>query len=212
MQRGLKARVAHPAPPTRQRASAELATRALDWPRTLVARGAGALEPGHLRHQRAPVPGSVLHCFVLDASASMVAGGRLAQAKGLLLHLLREAYLRRESVALICFGAGRVELRLPPQRAPAWSEAWIAPIPGGGGTPLALAVARAGDLLAARPEAQRHLWLLTDGGSPASPARPAAAEEAHIIDFEQRRVPLGRARALARAWGAGYRRLPADGV
>lgn len=135
----------------------------------------------------------------------MVAGGRLARAKGMLLALLESAYLRRESVALLCFGAGRVELRLPPQRASAWSEAWIAPIAGGGGTPLAPAVARADELLARRPEAQRQLWLLTDGGSPSLPARPAAADVVHVIDFEQRRVPLGRALGLARAWQASYR-------
>lgn len=153
-----------------------------------------------------PAPGGVLHCFVLDCSASMVAGGSLARAKGLLLALLESAYLRRESVALLCLGAGRVELRLPPQRASAWSEAWVAPIAGGGGTPLALAVMRAGELLARRPEAWRHLWLLTDGASPAQPDLPNAVSEAHVIDFEQRRVPLRRARILAEAWHASYQR------
>ena len=190
--------------PPRGRIGAQLHSARLDWPRTLAARGSQRLRPGHLRHRDEPAVGGVLHCFVLDCSASMVAGGRLARAKGWLQQLLRQAYLRRESVALLCLGGGRVELRLPPQRAPAWSESWLAPIPGGGGTPLAQAVAHAGALLARRPEACRHLWLLTDGGSPAQPARPAAVDVAHVIDFEHGRVPLGRARRLARDWDADY--------
>ncbi len=138
----------------------------------------------------------------------MAASGALARAKGALLALMEQAYRRREQVALLCFGGTRVELRLPPRKAAAWNDDWIAPIGGGGGTPLGHAVAEAGRLL------QRHggpaggcegwLWLLTDARTREQPARPAAAMQACILDFEAGRVRLGKARSLAQAWQARY--------
>ncbi|XAH21162.1 VWA domain-containing protein [Xylophilus sp. GW821-FHT01B05] len=183
-----------------------MATRAapLNWPRTLVARGAGALRNEHLRRQPTEARSGSLHCFVLDCSASMLAQGRLARAKGLLLDLMAEAYRRREQVALLCFAGNTVELRLPPRRPAAWNDGWVAPIAGGGGTPLALAVARAAQLLQRSPAQRRWLWLLTDGRSREAPERPAAAEMACVVDFEGPRAPLRRAEALAQAWRAQY--------
>lgn len=61
------------------------------------------------------------HLFLLDCSASMVESGAFAQAKGLLLQWLRRAYLQRESVALLCFGAGQLHWLLEPTRAPRWN-------------------------------------------------------------------------------------------
>ncbi|WP_239467203.1 VWA domain-containing protein [Rhodoferax koreense] len=166
------------------------------------------MRPGHLRHRPEPPADAELHCFLLDCSASMRSSGALARAKGLLLHLFDEAYRRRHHVALLCFAGGAVELRLAPRRAAAWNEAWIAPIAGGGGTPLTLGVAAAERLLRrARARAgRRSLWLLTDGRSTEQPAPPAAADALHVIDFESARVPLARAARLAADWGAAYLR------
>jgi magnesium chelatase subunit ChlD-like protein len=150
-----------------------------------------------------------LHCFLLDCSASMRNDGNLARAKGLLLSLMEEAYQRRDHVALLCFAGQVVELRLPPRRASAWNDDWVAPIAAGGGTPLALGVQRADQLLAHSAARQRWLWLwlLTDGRSSESPARPEAADIACVVDFEAARVPLRRAQQLAAQWRARY--LPA---
>lgn len=138
----------------------------------------------------------------------MAASGALARAKGVLLSLMEEAYRRREQVALICFAGTRVVLRLPPRKAAAWNDDWIAPIGGGGGTPLQAAVEHAGQLLqrhgGAEASFQGWLWLLTDGRTRERPARPAAAQEAGIVDFESGRVRLGRAAALAAAWDARH--------
>ena len=183
------------------------ATR-LDWPRTLSARGADRLQATHLRHRAQQRPAGALHCFVLDCSASMLAQGRLAHAKGVLLDLMQQAYRQRDDVALLCFAAGRAELRLPPRRASFWRDDWIAPIAGGGGTSLALGVQQAGLLLArqarCQPQRTQWLWLLTDGRSPERPARPAAADQVRVIDFEQARVAIGRAAQLASSWQAGF--------
>lgn len=142
----------------------------------------------------------------------MLAGQRLALAKGALLRLLERAYQQRAEVALICFAGQRAELRLPPTAARHWNDDWVRPIGGGGDTPLALGIARAGALLAdiarRRPAQQRWLWLLSDGRSPEQPERPAAVEFAAVVDFEgnRRGIALGRCRQLAEHWGADYHR------
>lgn len=178
-----------------------------------MARGGEALAAEHLR--RTPLqPRAVrLHCMVLDCSASMVTSGALARAKGVLLGLLEEAYQRREQVALICFGGAGVELRLPPSRAAHWNEEWVAPIGGGGGTPLVQALGAADDLLrmqALRLAAlQGWLWLMTDARTRERPARPAYADEIRILDFESSRAPLRRAQQLAQDWRAHYQPVSA---
>ncbi|MGJ7500224.1 vWA domain-containing protein [Variovorax sp. ZT5P49] len=169
-----------------------------------MARGADRLRAEHLRHRPQEARSGALHCFLLDCSASMRNDGNLARAKGLLLVLMQEAYQRRDHVALLCFAGEVVELRLPPRRASAWNDEWVAPIAAGGGTPLALGVQRADQLLAKSEARQRWLWLLTDGRSSESPARPEAADVACVVDFEAARVPLHRAKQLAAQWDARY--------
>ena len=89
-----------------------------------------------------------------------------------------------------------------------WNEHWVAPIGGGGGTPLALGVRSAGNVLAraarSKPAQQRWLWLLTDGRTPDTPSRPFDADCVVIVDFENDAVRLGRCASLARAWDAQY--------
>lgn len=183
-----------------------------DWPRTFIARGAAPLALQHLRRQPVQARGGRLHCFVLDCSGSMATSGALARAKGVLLALMDEAYRHRDHVALVCFAGQQVQLRLPPRKAGAWNDEWVAPIAGGGGTPLAQGVDRAGQLLAQHcgtSARQGWLWLLTDARTREQPPRPASAHEACIIDFDGGgRVALHRARALAAQWQARY--LPAD--
>ncbi|MDB5851517.1 MAG: von willebrand factor type a [Rhodoferax sp.] len=187
-----------------ERQAASDRARTVHWPRTLVARGNADLHEAHLRFRPEEPTQPALHCFLLDCSASMRSSGALAQAKGLLLSLMDEAYRRRDQVALLCFAGGTVELRLAPRRAPAWNERWIAPIGGGGGTPLALGVAAAGRLLQRSRARQRSLWLLTDGRSRELPAAPSSVDELSVVDFESARLPLARALQLASAWGAAY--------
>ena len=182
-----------------------------DWPRTFIARGAEPLAMRHLRRQPVQARGGRLHCFVLDCSASMATSGALARAKGVLLSLMDEAYRHRDHVALVCFAGQQVQLRLPPRKAGAWNDDWVAPIAGGGGTPLSQGVDKAAQVLAqtcgAGPR-QGWLWLLTDARTREQPARPQSAQEACVIDFDAGRVALHRARALAAQWQARY--LPAE--
>lgn len=150
--------------------------------------------------------GGVLHCFLLDCSGSMLAGQRLALAKGLLVALFDHAGSARAEVALLCFGGTGVELRFGPAVPRWWNERWLQPVGGGGGTPLAAGMRRAAHLLerAARrkPLQQRWLWILTDGRSADFPMRPAGADQIVLVDFERGAIRLGRCQQLAQAWGA----------
>ncbi|HWT34936.1 MAG TPA: VWA domain-containing protein [Paraburkholderia sp.] len=178
----------------------------ITWPRTLTAKRSDALRSEHLRFFHETPRGGVLHCFVLDCSASMLAGERLALAKGILVALFDRARAARCEVALVCFGGNRADVRFGPAVPRWWNERWIAPVGGGGGTPLALGVETASDLLlmAARhkPAQQRWLWVLSDGRSSDAPSRPAKADQVIFVDFEQGDLGIGRCAAVARMWGA----------
>jgi magnesium chelatase subunit ChlD-like protein len=165
-----------------------------------------ALCAGHLRFVREAPRGGVLHCFVLDCSGSMLAGQRLALAKGLLIALFDRASAARAEAALVCFGGAGADVRFGPAVPRWWNERWLRPVGGGGGTPLTAGVQRATALLARsarrRPEQQRWLWILTDGRTHDRPARPLDVDEVVFVDFEREAIRLGRCEALADAWGA----------
>jgi len=179
-----------------------------DWPATLRARRGQALAPEHLRWRKSLGQPQALHVFALDCSASMLESGAFAQVKGLLLQWLRWAYLQRTPVALLCFGAGQVQWRLPPRRAPRCNADVIEPLPGGGGTPLAQALHKAWALLVQRPEKRKILWVLSDFRSPdvlallrQTPPRGIAQV---LVDGEAAPRPglqaFGGAQQLAQAW------------
>lgn len=177
---------------------------ALDWPATLIERGPAALAPAHLQRRQVDAHPGALHCFVLDTSASMLRGDGLAQAKGLLMALMRAAAAARQRLALLCFAGQRLEVRVPPTRAGAWRENWITPIGGGGGTTVEPALRRATRLLGRHrrqhPADRRTLWLLTDGRTIEKPVRPDSAERIVIIDFDAGRHALHRTARWARRW------------
>jgi len=166
------------------------------------------LRADHLRFVREAPARGVLHCFVLDCSGSMLAGARLALAKGLLAALFARARADRHEAALICFGGVSADLRFGPAIPRGWSERWLDPIGGGGGTPFAPAIERAARLLAGaarrKPGQQRWLWVLSDGRSAGMPVRPDAAHRVVFVDFESDAVRLGRCVQLARAWDGEY--------
>jgi magnesium chelatase subunit D len=168
---------------------------------------------GSLReHVRAGREG-VLLCLVVDASGSMRARKRSARVKGALLDLLRDAYARRDRVALISFRGSTAELLVAPGAPLAQAAAALRELQTGGRTPLAEGLEAATDLI--RREAMREpdrasiALVLTDGRSPDPHGRIAAAATAlgrvadavRVIDTEAGTVRLGLAQRLADAAG-----------
>lgn len=177
------------------------------WLRTLLAKGPRPLRREHLHHRPASARLPRLHVIALDTSGSMRRGGRLALAKGHAARLIEHAAAAGDDTALLCFGGGGVELVLPPGRACLAGSARVQRVGGGGGTPLAQALAQAGRLLRAgtrRNAGECWLWLLTDGRTLEQPVAPKAAHIV-IIDFDDPTRPLGRCAAWAALWGADHR-------
>ncbi|MDT5265611.1 MAG: magnesium chelatase subunit, partial [Mycobacterium sp.] len=160
--------------------------------------------------------------FVVDASGSMAARDRMAAVGGATLSLLRDAYQRRDKVAVITFRGQQAELVLPPTSSVYIASRRLARFDTGGKTPLAQGLLAARDVVLrerARDRARRSLVVvLTDGRATGGPdplgrtrhaARLLRAEGAAaiVVDCETSYVRLGLAEDLANHLGAPAVRL-----
>ena len=160
--------------------------------------------------------------FVVDASGSMAARDRMAAVGGAAQSLLRDAYQRRDKVAVITFRAGGARVLLPPTTSAHLAARRLARFDTGGTTPLAEGLLAARDLVLrerARDQVRRPLVVvLTDGRATGGPdplarsrsaARLLAAEgtAAVVVDCETGYVRLGLAGELAAGLRAPVLRL-----
>ena len=160
--------------------------------------------------------------FVVDASGSMAARDRMAAVSGAALSLLRDAYQRRDKVAVITFRQREARLVLPPTSSAHIAGRRLARFDTGGKTPLAEGLLAARELIVrerARDRTRRALVVvLTDGRATGGPdplgrTRIAAARlaaegaAAVVVDCETSYVRLGLAGQLARRLGAPAVRL-----
>jgi magnesium chelatase subunit D len=196
---------------------------------TLLAAAGRQRRPGRPR----PVPDDVrrairegregnLVIFVVDASGSMAARDRMSAVSGATLSLLRDAYQRRDKVAVITFRRQDAQLLLPPTSSVHIASRRLARFDTGGKTPLAQGLLAARDVVVrekSRDRARRSLVVvLTDGRATGGPdplgrARSAAAllvaegAAAVVVDCETSHVRLGLAEQLAGYLGAPAVRL-----
>jgi len=160
--------------------------------------------------------------FVVDASGSMAARDRMSAVGGATLSLLRDAYQRRDKVAVITFRGQRADVLLPPTSSVYIAGRRLARFDTGGRTPLAEGLLAARELIIrerVRDKARRPLVVvLTDGRATAGPdplgrSRIAAARlvaegaAAVVVDCETSYVRLELAGLLARQLGAPAVRL-----
>ena len=160
--------------------------------------------------------------FVVDASGSMAARDRMSAVGGATLSLLRDAYQRRDKVAVITFRQQDAQVVLPPTSSVHIASRRLAQFQTGGRTPLAQGLLAARDMVVrerARDRARRSLVVvLTDGRAtggvdPLDRARAAAARlvaegaAAVVVDCETSFVRLGLAEDLARHLNAPAVRL-----
>ena len=100
----------------------------------------------------------------MDASGS-AALERLAEAKGAVEILLQQSYARRDSVCVIAFRGAQAQTLLPATRSLVRAKKALAGLPGGGGTPIALALKHATEQAQAlqRQGITPLLVMLSDG-------------------------------------------------
>ena len=152
----------------------------------------------------------------------MAARDRMSAVGGATLSLLRDAYQRRDKVAVITFRQEQAQLLLPPTSSVHIAGRRLARFDTGGKTPLAQGLLKARDVVVrerARDRARRSLVVvLTDGRATGGPdplgrARVAAARlvaegaAAVVVDCETSYVRLGLAEQLASHLGAPVVRL-----
>ncbi|WP_052280382.1 magnesium chelatase subunit D family protein [Nocardia vulneris] len=160
--------------------------------------------------------------FVVDASGSMAARDRLSAVTGAVVTLLRDAYQRRDKVAVITVRGTDAELVLPPTSSVDIAVRRLSGMRTGGKTPLAAGLLKAREIVQRErvrdPRRRPMLVLLTDGRAtggvdPVPRARTAAALLAQdgvtsiVVDCERGMIRLGLAAELARALRGGYLRL-----
>ncbi|MCX4094238.1 magnesium chelatase subunit D family protein [Nocardia sp. alder85J] len=160
--------------------------------------------------------------FTVDASGSMAARDRLSAVTGAVVTLLRDAYQRRDKVAVITVRGSTAELVLPPTSSVDIAVRRLADLRTGGKTPLAQGLLKAREIIQRErvrdPHRRPLLVLLTDGRATGGPdpvprARAAAAQLARdavtsvVVDCERGMIRLGLAADLARTLGATYLRL-----
>ena len=196
---------------------------------TLLAAAGRQRRPGRPRPEPVDVRRAIregregnLVIFVVDASGSMAARDRMSAVSGATLSLLRDAYQRRDKVAVITFRQQDAQLLLPPTSSVHIASRRLARFDTGGKTPLAQGLLAARDVVLrekARDRARRSLVVvLTDGRATGGPdplgrTRTAAgllvAEDAAavVVDCETSHVRLGLAEQLAGYLGAPAVRL-----
>jgi magnesium chelatase subunit D len=196
---------------------------------TLLAAAGRQVRPGRVSVGPADVRRAIregregnLVIFVVDASGSMAARDRMEAVGGATMSLLRDAYQRRDKVAVITFRGQRADVILPPTTSVHIASRRLSRFDTGGKTPLAQGLLAARDVVVrekARDRARRSLVVvLTDGRATGGPdplgrTRTAAGmlvaegAAAVVVDCETSYVRLGLAEELASQLGAPAVRL-----
>jgi magnesium chelatase subunit D len=123
-----------------------------------------SVERADLRFKQFSRRAGTLYIFAIDTSGSM-ALNRINQAKGALVSLLRQSYVKRDLVALVSFRERAAQLLLRPSRSTALARRLLDALPVGGATPLAAGLLRAYDIARqVRLNTERIVLLVfTDG-------------------------------------------------
>lgn len=165
--------------------------------------------------------------FLVDASGSMGARGRMAASKGAIMSLLLDAYQKRDRVAMVSFRKEEAMVNLPPTSSIEVAAQLLKELPVGGRTPLAAGLAKSYELirnyLLRDPTGRPLVILITDGkanvpltGNKPIPEVLALADRLAreeriryiVVDTEPAGlVHFDLARELAQALGADYFRI-----
>ena len=162
--------------------------------------------------------------FVVDASGSMGARGRMVASKGAVMSLLLDAYQKRDRVGMVVFRRREASVALPVTSSIEVAGKLLRELPCGGRTPLAAGLVKAREVLVPQlhrdPTLRPLVILVTDGkanvplgtGNPVDEAIEIARRLAQdprihwaVVDTEDPRgIRLGLTRELAQALGGEY--------
>lgn len=193
----------------------------------------GARTPDVLRFKELSHKSGRLFIFAIDTSGSM-AWHRIGQAKGAVLNLLKQSYVRRDSVAIVGFRGSSADVLLPVSRSILRARLALESLRVGGGTPLSAGLACALKLAQSVRGITGEITVLlfTDGhanvvlGSAKTTERgerqaviakelialgsefAKAAVRLIVVDTQSGFVAGREALAMAERLGAAYTRLP----
>jgi magnesium chelatase subunit D len=105
--------------------------------------------------------------FVVDASGSMGARGRMTASKGAIMSLLLDAYQKRDRIAMVSFRKNEAVVNLPPTSSIELAAHLLKEMPVGGRTPLSAGLAKTYETmrnyLLREPTARPIVIIITDG-------------------------------------------------
>lgn len=162
--------------------------------------------------------------FIVDASGSMGARGRMTASKGAIMSLLLDAYQKRDRVAMVSFRKDGGYVNLPPTSSVELAGKLLAEMPVGGRTPLSAGLAKGHEILRnhllLEPTSRPIVMVITDGKANLAltdlkPVEEAMAFAARmdrdgrsrfiVLDTEEEGlIRFGLAEELAGAMGAEY--------
>jgi len=162
--------------------------------------------------------------FVVDASGSMGARGRMVASKGAVMSLLLDAYQKRDRVAMVSFRKNEAFLNLPPTSSVEMASRLLKEMAVGGRTPLSAGLLKSFEMLrnefSRDPTSRPIAIIITDGKSNVSLGEKKPVEEAFsfaskmarderirfiVVDTEENGlVCFGLAGKLAAAMNAQY--------
>jgi magnesium chelatase subunit D len=162
--------------------------------------------------------------FLVDASGSMGARGRMVASKGAIMSLLLDAYQKRDRIAMITFRKDEAAVNLPPTSSIELAANLLKEMPVGGRTPLSAGLVRSYEVLRnylmREPTARPIVIMVTDGKANVSLGEKKPFDEAIelavrmsleerarfiVVDTEsQGLVNFGLASRLAGAMNAQY--------
>lgn len=166
--------------------------------------------------------------FVVDASGSMGAQKRMAETKGAILSLLKDAYVKRDKISLVTFSGNEARVILPPTGSVERGVELLREIETGGKTPLNAGIGKGLQVIQSemrkRPDVMPMLIVITDGrGNVSLDGEKKPVDEmlemsekiqgikqidSMVIDIEKSGImSFGIAKRLADALGGKYFKL-----
>lgn len=185
--------------------------KAIDWHET-ISQSANVKgmqwPPTKLHRKNAKTGQGVLHLILLDCSASMLGQAIFAKAKGAVLDIAHQAYVKREHITMFIFGNNQVEQVQPKVRAPKDMSIFLNQIEAGGGTPFREGLELVANWLTKfhkqSPESVSQTYIFTDGRTRADVSDIHLKGQCRLIDIEASAIKRGRAQLIADAIGAEY--------